>query len=119
VSNTSTIPINLQCGADFWIQFAYIDANGNPITITSPKMDVRTAANSGATLLYSSSGGSPTITFTQPTASSVLFRIAASATKDLTVGQLGAWDAYAIDPNGYSVVLGLGTFASIPNVTLL
>lgn len=116
---SNTIALALQCGADFWAQFVYTDAAGNPVNITSPKMEVRSGPNSTATVLYTSEGGTPTITFTQPAANSVLFRIPGSATKNQTAVVNGYFDAYATDPNGYVVQLGSGSFTSTPNVTAL
>ena len=72
-----------------------------------------------------SSGGAPTtapaasITFTQPAANQVLFRIAGAVTKNQTAVSTGYFDAYATDPNGYEVQLGSGSFTSTPNVTAL
>ena len=225
---SNTIALALQCGADFWAQFVYTDAAGNPVNITSPKMEVRSGPNSTSALLYTSeqapaapaltlgttgaSGGvatagtyfwkvtavgptgetlgsnevtatlvangtqalswtavanatgynvyrattaggetgasslvaklgnltaytdlgaattagavpttapAATITFTQPAANSVLFRIAGAVTKNQTAVVNGYFDAYATDPNGYEVELGSGSFTSTPNVTAL
>ena len=116
---STTIALELQCGADFWTQFVYTDAAGNPVNITSPKMEVRSTPASNGTVLYTSEGATPTITFTQPAANSVLFRIAGAATKNQTSVTTGYFDAYATDPNGYVVQLGSGSFTSTPNITAL
>lgn len=116
----STTPaLTLRCGADFWAQFAYTDVNGNPITITAPKMEIRSTAASNGASLYTSEGGSPTIVITQPSANVALCKIASATTKNQTATVTGYWDAYATDPNGNIVCLGSGTFTSTPNVTSL
>lgn len=118
------VPIVLQCGADWWMQFVYADAvTGAPVAVTSPRMEIRQnvfgAAISSGTVLYSSETQSPTIVLTQPSTNVVLATILGSVTKNLLAGQVGSWDAYAIDPAGAEVLLGSGTFTSVPNVTAL
>jgi hypothetical protein len=48
----------------------------------------------------------------------VIAAIASTVTKNQTTAQVGVWDCFATDPNGKVIMLGSGTFSSIPNVTL-
>lgn len=122
---SQVVPISLQCGEDYWIQFVYMDGNGNPITVTAPRMEVRQRARTGlpdtsGTLLYSSETNPATIVLTQPSANTVLATITGATSKNLLGGVGGYWwDAYATDPNGKTVLLGSGTFQATPNVTEL
>lgn len=111
--------ITLKCGATYWAQFVNTDLVGNPVTITSPKMEIRVDALSTSTLLYTSEGGSPTIIVSQPTPNQVIFTIHGSVTKNETAVQTGYWDAFAVDPDGEPVLLGQGIFVTELNVTSL
>lgn len=113
------VPLNLQCGVDYWRQFVYTDSGGSPIALTSPRMEVRASQDSAAALLYTSEGVSPTIVITQPTANTVLATFPASSTMNKLRPEYGYWDAYALDPQGQRVQLGSGSFSSTPNVSLL
>ena len=118
----TSVPITLQCGADWWMELAYTDGSGNPINITSPRMEIRAASVDGVpthgTVLYSSETNPATIVLTLPAGNTVKASIAGSLTKDLS-NQVGVWDCYATDPNGLTVLLGSGSFQSVPNVTEL
>lgn len=115
----AAVALQAQGGADWWAQFVYTDGTGNPVAVTSPKMEVRSGQNSTAAVLYTSEGGTPTITITQPQSNTVLVAIAGSVTKGAATPLMGYWDCYAVDPNGKTVLLGSGTFVLSPNVTAL
>lgn len=96
--------ITVKCGQDWWQLFSYADADGNPIALTNPKMEIREAADVTSDVLFTSEGTSPTLLITQPLANEVLVTLPSAATKN-TGSRRGAWDAYATDPNGAEVCL--------------
>ena len=115
--------IRLLCGVDWWMQFSAVDDDGDAVTLTSPKMEIRAKTILGATsqgaLLYTSEGDDAAITFTTPETGTAVASIAGSATANLASGQVGVWQAVATDPDGQVIELGSGDFVSVPNVVEL
>ncbi len=114
------IPIALQCGVDWFMDFVVTDpSTGNPINVTTPKMEIRGKQTSNGPVLFSSE--SPiTITLTQPVANQVHAVISSANSKNILSPQTGYWDAYATRVDTGAVIqLGTGTFTSTPNTTAL
>lgn len=112
------VPISIRAGVDWWIQFAYTDADSNPIALTAPKIEMRAARSSRASLLFSSETDPATLAVTQPQAHKVLVKLASGATANGRA-RAGFWDAYAKDPDGNTVLLGAGTVRIEANVSAL
>ena len=112
--------LTVQAGADFWVQFAYADASAIPRALSNPKMEIRTAADSAAMVLFTSEGASPTIALTFPSTGVVVASIAGSVTKNILNARVGAWDFFATDVSANAVCqLVSGNAIILPNVTVL